>query len=453
MVVLAPLAGAEEYPQYGALFVAGAGHYDTPLSSPALPQGDPAGPLIMTLWIISGLNSVQRHARPFSRIYIDDRTLVGKPDVLTEAFHRWSLWSSSVGLVENASKAAALAKGKVATQQLREHLPDQVVEELDFLGVSVASVAGRSNSQKEKNRILNCLKVIRFLACIGMPFMRFLAAVRMFALSKCCYGWLTKCPTLSDCKGVWSAIARGSRRMRAASPWLRSVLWGGNTHPDIVCATRLLGTLLRMRLQGLLSWSSVPGHPVFVFHKWLLSRGWNLIRPWVWRHDLTRIRLDLIDPPKVGVAQHDLRDSWRAWCLLQHSHTDRRDAPIVAEYLARASIHRIDWLKIRNWCASSGAARTIAVGASYSPAALQGRTGKPVSCCWEGCNELGTFDHCAWECSYRPNGCVNRPDDALTARFGWTMEGDFAANAIHDWLVRVQTRFWEVNHEHLDVDH
>ena len=44
------------------------------LPSPALPQRDPCGPLIMTLWVIQGLAHVERVAggSAFTRIYVDD---------------------------------------------------------------------------------------------------------------------------------------------------------------------------------------------------------------------------------------------------------------------------------------------------------------------------------------------------------------------------------------------
>lgn len=66
----------------------------------------------------------------------------------------------------------------------------------------------------------------------------------MFAVRKLSCVWLTRMPTWVCCKTIWSAVSRGSRRMHAASSWLRGVLWGGNCHPDVACAARLFGLRL-----------------------------------------------------------------------------------------------------------------------------------------------------------------------------------------------------------------
>ena len=55
--------------------------YEKPLAAPALPQGDPLDPLVMTLWVVAGARYVGRLANPtlgsvFARYYVDDRSLV-----------------------------------------------------------------------------------------------------------------------------------------------------------------------------------------------------------------------------------------------------------------------------------------------------------------------------------------------------------------------------------------
>ena len=93
-------------------------------------------------------------------------------------------------------------------------------------------------------------------------------------------------------------------------------------------------------------------------------------------------------------------------------------------------------------------ARTVASGASCSPAALQGLTGRPVTCCWPGCQELGTWEHIAWTCSHRPRSPIvppPRPRLSVTARLGWIEKGD--CSDIHRWLEVVQNRIWQVNHQ------
>ena len=70
--------------------------------------------------------------------------------------------------------------------------------------------------------------------------------------------------------------------MRAASSFLK----GGHCHRDVVCATRLIGILGRIRQVRELAWPARPGQPLYVLHKWLLARDWTLVRPLVWSHPL-----------------------------------------------------------------------------------------------------------------------------------------------------------------------
>ena len=224
----------------------------------------------------------------------------------------------------------------------------------------------------------------------------------MFAISKLSYGWITRLPTWTTCKSIWSAIGRGSRRMRAASPFLKGVLWGGNCHPDVVCATRLIGILGRIRQVRELAWPARPGQPLYVLHKWLLARDWTLVRPLVWSHPLLVEELSLEIVVPIGARQHLIRDAWRGWMLTQHAAGIRRDAGCVNELLVNGSWSNIDWRRVRNWTLGFAEARTVASGASFSPAALQGLTGRPLACCWPGCQELGTWEHIAWTCSRRP---------------------------------------------------
>ena len=97
----------------------------TPLVSSAMPQGDPAGPLIMTLWIISGRQFVQSQVEPllgsvFTRVYVDDRTLVStSAEALADHFDKWTAWSAQDGLVESSKKACVVGRGKHMVSRLK----------------------------------------------------------------------------------------------------------------------------------------------------------------------------------------------------------------------------------------------------------------------------------------------------------------------------------------------
>jgi hypothetical protein len=206
--------------------------FERPLAAPALPQGDPLGPLIMTLWVVSGANYVQRLANPglgrvLSRFYIDDRSLVSSdPDALRDHVDLWLAWSNSVGLVENVNKMVVLGRSRQLMVRLDALFPGVVSSVATVLGVGIG-FGTRKITAKEAARINSSIRIIRLLACIRLPCVRFMSAVRMFASSRISFGWISKSINLTDSKKMWSAVSSSSRRLRMASPWLRGVIWGG----------------------------------------------------------------------------------------------------------------------------------------------------------------------------------------------------------------------------------
>ena len=128
----------------------------SPLNSPALPQGDPAGPLIMSLWVLAGLTVVrQSSVATFARIYIDDRTLVADNAAsLVDSLRAWDEWGRSVGLRENLDKVVAVAQGRHQNEVLSQLLPESVASSACLLGVTVSRSAVRGDSDKETSRIL-----------------------------------------------------------------------------------------------------------------------------------------------------------------------------------------------------------------------------------------------------------------------------------------------------------
>ena len=73
-----------------------------PLQGPSLPQGDPLGPLVMTLWAWAGWLAVERRARAdpgvITRVFVDDRSFTAsRAWCLHDRVVAWSDWSASVG--------------------------------------------------------------------------------------------------------------------------------------------------------------------------------------------------------------------------------------------------------------------------------------------------------------------------------------------------------------------
>ena len=146
-------------------------------------------------------------------------------------------------------------------------------------------------------------------------------------------------------------------------------------------------------------WPARPGQPLYVLQKWLLARDWTLVRPLVWSHPLLveELSLDIVVP--IGVRQHLIGDAWRGWMLSQHAAGERRDAECVDEILVNGSWSNIDWrpLVLRRL-------GLLLPGPLFPRLLFKAlrRTRCPVTCCWPGCQELGTWEHIAWTCCHRP---------------------------------------------------
>ena len=283
------------------------------------------------------------------------------------------------------------------------------------------------------------------LACIRLPFERYLRVCRQFAISKVAYGWIARAPPLFLRKRLWSLIHVGSGRIRAASPWLRAAVFGGGMHLDVLFASQLVGIFSRLRRSRDLVWLDSSGSPAHAFNSWLLSHGWTRTTEWKWNHGDTGLRLDLTTQGDAGQRQHVVRDAWRAWCLRRHMASDRRDTQLDG-FDGGGYFRRIDWNATRLFAASCSAARTLVCGATFSPAALGGRvaTYPSTACIWDNCAELGTFDHVAWECVHRPR-FAPKPAEFLSSRYGWVVTNqsvDIALKLVQSWLIEVQQSIW-----------
>jgi len=194
------------------------------LSGPSMPQGDPLGPVIMTIWAWLGWRHVERCSRVDSgimtRIYVDDRTFAtSRAWSIHDRFHHWCAWSASVGLIENRAKAVAVASTPARRATLRRLLPEVVANDVELLG-SCSMVSRRGLLPKEASRVDACKRVLVLLACARLPFERYMRACRQFAVSKVAYGWIARAPPLTLCTRLWSCVHVGSRRLRSAVVWL-----------------------------------------------------------------------------------------------------------------------------------------------------------------------------------------------------------------------------------------
>ena len=119
---------------------------------------------------------------------------------------------------------------------------------------------------REAARVDACRKTLTLLACVRLPFERYLRVCRQFAISKVAYGWIARAPPLTLCKRLWSLIHVGSGRIRAASPWLRAAVFGGGMHLDVLFASQLVGIFSRLQRSRDLVWLDSAGSPAHAFN-------------------------------------------------------------------------------------------------------------------------------------------------------------------------------------------
>lgn len=276
--------------------------------------------LICSLWAQAGIN-ILKSPGVFISTYLDDRCIVADSTVkLHQQFdNNWSHWSRRVGLLENAST--------VVSGRLRSHVdalslvfPQQSVKDwVRVLGACSATTA-RVLCPVEGNRLSGALRTADLLGSLGVCFERSFNLLHAFALAKANFGWIGRAPTWSATSKLWTRCWSSVRRARFSSPWVRCILYGGNLHLDVCWATVLAGAIVRGHRRYSPTWSLRPGTTSHALHGWLLSKGWSLVRPWVWSHAFAGVSVNLLPcgpslvSGRVSLAQHNIRTGWRAWC-------------------------------------------------------------------------------------------------------------------------------------------
>ena len=422
-----------------------------PLQGPSMPQGDPWGPLICSLWVQAGVSFLHPPGI-LTSTYLDDRCIVSDTSMqLQQQYDRWSDWSRSVGLLENGPKTVVSGRLKRHVSALHRVFPGQYVKGwIRVLGACTAS-SMRSLCPVEESRIASALRTADLLGTLGVGFSRCLQLLRAFALSKANFGWIGRAPTWTASSKLWTRCWSSAGRARFSSPWVRCLLYGGNLHLDVTWATVLVGAIVRGHSRYSPVWSLRRGTASFALHSWLLSKGWSLVRPWVWSHHFAQVRLDLtacapsLVSGRVGLAQHNIRMAWRAWCWEKWVASGRHELRSLNP--SPVAFRSMSWSSIRSWGLSSGAANTVALGATVSPACFKDSQPELSLCPWPGCSCVRYWDHLVWSCPFRPSS-LRRPRSPWLARLGWSMISDCPTEVaeVQAWLCRCQLEIWKVRH-------
>ena len=436
-------------------------HSSTLDASHVQPQGDPWGPLIMSLWVQAGVQTVlQTCETPESDIsiktYLDDRSCTARNATkLHEIYLAWSQWSSSVGLCENLAKCEVSAVGKRKTEDACQVFdPSRVSPAIRVLGAVSCSVR-RAYRAAEVRRFEAARKCARLLGCCSFSLPLQLRYLRQFSLSKVNFGWVARAPTWTSSKQLWSCFWSSVRRCRYSSPWLRCLFLGGNLHLDVVWATRLLSAVFRYHLSKGSGpvWSRLSGTASNALRSWMKAKGFSEVRPWVWQHTFAAVTVDASLSPSrhtlpslSGAACHALRQGWRAWVFQEWASSGRHEISSLPS-LTSSLFRSIQIDDVRSWVLSSAPAASVGLGATFSPATWDRVSGVGQSslCPW-GCQSAGFWDHLCWSCSRRPAHAPDKPACAFLARFGWTLSTNHLdptqVTKVRGWLTECQSAIW-----------
>ncbi|CAJ1442836.1 unnamed protein product, partial [Effrenium voratum] len=307
---------------------AGTVHGEALIASSATAQGDPFGPLALQLWMASGLRHVQERIPPeqagTDKVYMDDRSFSAPtPDGLLRKKEIWAEWSQRVGLRESEDKAQFFASNGQTASRLRARVPEpeRVSHSGDILGCAAAFVA-RGPTPKELGRVAAAKRVTLLLGALRVTWARFHLLVRLFAISKACYGWMSRLPTLSMCQGIWSAIRAGHNTMLVANKDLRAMVMGGHCHLDIVAAIQLMRVVVALRKAGLAAWDDPKGSAVSTLRAWMLEHGWVVHTEWTWSaHNFADLGVDLTQADSVVFTVVAHRFGW-IFSVADHAAVD-----------------------------------------------------------------------------------------------------------------------------------
>ena len=422
-----------------------------------LPQGDPLGPIICSLWVQSGVMSVSTSSRleagPSSmQIYLDDRTCTSSSvqDLFTLK-EGWSRWSHSVGLLENLQKAEVSGVGSFRLAALHEKFDATMISPAVRVLGAVSWSGRRQLHRIEKDRIAAAKATARLLGCCGFLLPTQLCFLKQFALPKANYGWVARGPTWTVASSLWATFWVSTRRVRYSSPWLRALFLGGGLHLDVAWVTRLVAAVLRARFRSCdPSWSNHGGTCSGALRSWFRSHYFTSVRPWVWRHPVASVEVDLsVRPgpkmlePLIGLAQHNVREGWGAWVWKKYSQCGRHEVQSLP--VSDQTFPSLDIKNTRSWILSSPVAATVGLGATFSPGTYSRipSSSRSSACPW-GCGGVGFWEHIAWECPYRLGPFPPKPSCPFLARFGWAQKTSCPNEVlkVRCWLAKCQDSIW-----------
>ena len=406
-------------------------------------------------------------------VYMDDRTWAAEnPKASIEPKEAWSNFSKSVLLIENASKTQFMAvqktkKATLAKEVRKEGMDDKEVvrDYMEVLGCEMSQSTARKMSEKETKKLAKAGKMAQLVGSLPIGHKQKAGAIRVLALSKATYGWVTREVHSLAAQGVFNKTlkAMNAAWARRSNPFLKAALVGGTMHLRSITAQRIIGMAqsMRWRTSRVLTWNLNPGGFVCLLRKTLKRLNWTEEEDFKWSlgkeeeddEPLMTIDLGKTRPTETNDEKrhkkklaHYVRESWRrqqwnGWMKakgripeqIREAGQNGHDIQYDEERFTRVR---------RKFETDDGTVRAILAGAVMSPACFE------EPCLWPGCNEpLGHWRHVCWQCPHRPEK-LDMPECPFEQRLGWAPVKDKGSRwEALNWLKTVTEAIWEKRYD------
>ena len=395
-----------------------------------IPQGCPLSPLILAIWVSSGLNSVQTQIGNNPNLkaqyvcYMDDRSFWGSNiDCVTANIASWNEWTKDMGLKENPTKTEVTARGKRCKQDLFHRHPEWSRDSIKILGASTIS-GPRKNTPHEDSRLRAAKTRAAIIGTSHVPWKQHVKAHQYLVVSKGSYGWLGRDPPKACTEPLFNQLSRSTRANHGASRDLRKLWYGATTDLRAAIVIQRWSRIRRNREK--LLWNNKPWTSLTLLRKNLKNLGFIEQAPWLWRAACPHVKaqegaLDLRRTSNhiqdLDLQKHNIREAFRRCHFKKFVASNRRDARCVRDNSAPQNIEK-EFIQLDTSMAMYGDLRD----------------GKCPFC-----PENGTLRHILWCCPQNPPRSV--PASVLGWRMGWVTQPYW-----HNHVCKTIRSIWDSRH-------
>jgi len=376
------------------------------VTSHGIPQGDPAGPLMMNLLMLGLMRRVeQRLSLPrdkfFHVLYMDDRTFIGSSmEMVKQAQEEWKETAERYKLRENVEKAQI-----INTKERNSSF--------EVLGTTIGLPTNEDLKNSRMNGRMEKAKVLyRKIGLLPINMVDKIKDVGTFIKGVLSYGWISKSPTVKMNKTYETVFWRSLGKTMFSSPYLRRTLVGANTSLFMMAGLKQMRILSKrnriLRQLGISKEQCLLDVQVASF---LEELHWKQTDEDTYQNEFTEEKFkleDLLQEELKGKIEHYVRESYRLTAYKKFCSEDRHEIrgeemPVYSEFRRRAVV---------KWIGKNSTAMLAAIGGIQSPL-LKYQLRGTMSYCGRCKTENPSWEH-LWKCVV---GEI--PDDIMLRRFLW----------------------------------